>query len=117
MTKLPLPPDDHNELWPDVGVLPNEAFEMSVPDVERVKHTVLVVEIAGPSLNHDQTIKSSLYVKHGVPEYWIVNVLARTIEVRREPRSEGYAEIRVYAEDESIPVGTGVAVADVLPRA
>lgn len=69
------------------------------------------------TLAEDRGRKARLCAKHGIPEYWIVNVPGRTLEVRRKPRAEGYAETRVYAEGESIPVGGGaVAVADVLPK-
>ena len=42
----------------------------------------LVVEILSPSsVKHDRKTKLDLYGKVGVPEYWIVDPIARTIEV------------------------------------
>jgi Uma2 family endonuclease len=41
----------------------------------------LVVEILSPSTaGTDRTVKASLYARHGVPWYWIVDPEARTIE-------------------------------------
>ena len=41
----------------------------------------LVVEILSPSTARaDRTVKASLYARHGVPWYWIVDPEARTIE-------------------------------------
>lgn len=119
MTKLPLPLDDHNELWPDVGVIPDEALEQETSDVERVRRTVLVAEVADRSLEHDRTFKSALYAAHGVPEYWIVSLRERTLEVRRKPMPERgeYGYRLVLREGEVVTVGGGaVAVPDVLPR-
>jgi Uma2 family endonuclease len=42
----------------------------------------LVVEILSPSTaRYDCVIKFQLYERHGVPEYWIVDLDARTVEV------------------------------------
>ena len=80
----------------------------------------LVVEVSDTSLAEDRGQKARLYAKHGIPEYWIVNLNARTLEVRRGPRpeSEDYFETLVYREGETATVnGRPVAVADLLPKA
>ncbi len=46
---------------------------------------VLAVEISDTTLVTDQTTKSSLYARAGVEEYWIVNLVDRTLEVRCQP--------------------------------
>lgn len=46
---------------------------------------VLVVEISDTTLVQDQQTKSSLYARAGIAEYWIVNLIDRTVEVRRQP--------------------------------
>jgi len=33
-----------------------------------------------------------LYAQHGIPEYWIVDVQAKCIEVFRTPASTGYSQ-------------------------
>lgn len=40
-------------------------------------YAVLVVEVAGSSLHKDRGLKSALYARSVIPEYWIVNVDAR----------------------------------------
>jgi Uma2 family endonuclease len=37
---------------------------------------------------YDRGTKGPLYAAMGVPEYWIVDVVGRTIEVHRAPRDE-----------------------------
>lgn len=42
----------------------------------------LVVEVLSPSTaNHDRKEKKNAYAKHGVKEYWIVNIESRSVEV------------------------------------
>jgi|SRR5206468_9173963 len=67
---------------------------------------VLVVEVAVSSLTFDREHKASLYARAGRPEYWIVNLVDRVLEVRREP-----------APEPSAPYGWDYAVVDVLGQA
>jgi Uma2 family endonuclease len=46
---------------------------------------LLVVEVADSSLRHDLTVKMQLYAKAGIPEYWLVIVPRRQVEVLTEP--------------------------------
>lgn len=102
---------------PDVLVLRGDPRDYDGRDPDPRADVILVVEVSDTTLSFDQRTKASLYARHGVAEYWIVNVTGRTVEVRRHPGADGYAEALVYAEGESISAGEGaVAVADVLPK-
>ena len=46
---------------------------------------LLLVEVADSSLAFDRTYKGSLYAKAGIPEYWILNLTDRILEVYRDP--------------------------------
>jgi Uma2 family endonuclease len=87
---------------------------------------VLVVEVADTSLTYDRTIKASLYAKAGIPDYWLLNLNDRRLEIRRNPVPDqsqalgfGYADIMILAETDSVePLrapGAAIAVADLLP--
>ncbi len=54
------------------------------------RQALLVVEVADSSLRDDRWIKSAIYAESGVPEYWIVNVRGRTVEVLTRPSAIGY---------------------------
>jgi Uma2 family endonuclease len=87
---------------------------------------ILVVEVSDTTLAFDRGRKSALYARAGIPEYWIVNLVDRILEVHRDPGplphdpSEfGYRSIRRHAPSEAVtPLaspGRAVRVADLLP--
>jgi Uma2 family endonuclease len=47
----------------------------------------LIIEVADSSVELDRRVKSQVYAAAGVPEYWIVNLPERQIEVHRDPRA------------------------------
>ncbi len=61
----------------------------------------LVVEIAQTSHARDRE-KARDYAAAGVPEYWIVDLLGRTIHVHRHPLAGAYQEHTTFAEGTSI---------------
>jgi Uma2 family endonuclease len=46
---------------------------------------ILVVEVADTTLEFDRGRKVAMYARAGIPEYWIVNLLDRVLEVFRDP--------------------------------
>jgi Uma2 family endonuclease len=77
----------------------------------------LLVEVADDSLEYDREVKAPLYAENGIPEYWIVNLSDRCLEVRRGPQASGsYADVRTLrpgdrADVAALPgVGFDVAV-------
>ena len=48
----------------------------------------LIVEISDTSLDFDRTQKAGLYATAGVADYWIVNLIARHLEILRDPVSD-----------------------------
>ena len=99
-TQAPIALDDASEPEPDVAVVRG-----GVRDFARAHPVdpVLVVEVSLSSLEFDREHKASLYARAGRPEYWIVNLVDRVLEVRREP-----------APEPSTPYGWDYALVDVL---
>lgn len=62
----------------------------------------LVVEVSVSSLGRDRRRKARIYAAAGVPEYWIVDVTARAVEVRTRPAAEGYGELVVVRPPEPL---------------
>ncbi len=46
---------------------------------------LLLVEIADSSLRYDREIKGPLCARHGIPEFWLINITAGFIGIQREP--------------------------------
>lgn len=85
--QLPLALGEDSEPAPDVAVVRG-----SIRDF-RDRHpttAILVVEVADSSLLHDRKKKIPLYARAGIPEYWILNLIRRTLEVYREPLDAAY---------------------------
>jgi len=51
----------------------------------------------------DRNVKAGMYARARVPTYWLIDVPARTVEVRTEPRDDGYGRCQTYAEGELVP--------------
>ena len=83
-TQNPLWLGPHSEPQPDFTLLrPRpDRYRTGLPRAEDV---LLVIEIADASLRYDRDIKGPLYALAGLPEYWIVNLPNRTIEIHRDP--------------------------------
>ena len=55
---------------------------------------LLVVEVSESTLRFDREVKSRLYARHGIPEYWVIDLLDDRVHVYRKAGSEQYAEHR-----------------------
>jgi Uma2 family endonuclease len=80
--QLPIALDDESEPEPDLSVVAGDPRDSGHQHPSR---PVLVVEIAEASLVFDRRTKGPLYARAGVPEYWIVNLVDRVLEVYRDP--------------------------------
>jgi Uma2 family endonuclease len=90
--EVPLALADDTEPEPDLTVLRRRA----VPYKEReawAEDALLVIEVADASLAYDRSTKLRLYAEAGIPEYWVVDCTAETVEVHRGPGPEGYREV------------------------
>jgi Uma2 family endonuclease len=63
---------------------------------------LLLVEVSDSSLAYDQGIKRALYARHGVAEYWVVDIPGQRVHVYREPTGEGYAQALEHAADDIV---------------
>jgi Uma2 family endonuclease len=121
--QLPLALGPASEPEPDVAVVrgaPRDFLE------DHPSRPALVVEVAGESLRLDRTTKAQLYARHRIPDYWIVNLRAGALEVRRRPFRRpgppsrwGYRDVAVFRPGDLVrPLGAPrarVAVADLIP--
>jgi len=94
-----------SEPQPDFALLRyrSDAYKEALPTADDV---LLLVEIADSSMGYDRDVKVPLYARHGIPEYWIIDIPDRRIEVHREPDSDQgcYRERRIVCEGSLAPV-------------
>lgn len=121
--QLPVALDEESEPEPDVSVAPGPLRDGAEAKPSRL---ALVVEVAQSSLALDREYKGNLYARARVPDYWIVNLLDRVLEIYRDPRPDASASYGwAYRSVQSLHAGehvsplaapsTRVAVADLLP--
>ncbi|MEZ6068352.1 MAG: Uma2 family endonuclease [Planctomycetaceae bacterium] len=82
----------------------------------------VVIEVADSTLLPDRRWKRKLYARNGIPEFWLVNLQRRTLEVYRHPTADGdYADFKEHTSEEIVPLMIdGItcgefAVRDILP--
>ncbi|MBL8796220.1 MAG: Uma2 family endonuclease [Planctomycetia bacterium] len=90
----------HSEPEPDIAVVLSDDYSHAHPHA-----ALLIVEICDSSLSIDRGSKASLYARHGIADYWIVNLIDDQLEVYRQPQV-----------DPSQPYGYSFAAPTVLGR-
>jgi Uma2 family endonuclease len=114
-------PEDNptSEPEPDLIVLTREITDLTGGN-PKPQDLLLVVEIADSSLYLDMTIKSGLYARAGIADYWVLDIPARRMIVFRDPRDGRYESVLAYDVDESVaPLAAPdslLRVGDVFPQ-
>lgn len=113
----PLAAADDSEPEPDLAVVPGEIedYEDSHPTT-----ALLVIEVADQSLAHDRARKIPLYARSGMPEAWLLNLKAKTLEIYRDPVEDNYQTRQILRIGDTVsPLASPkarIAVADLFPR-
>lgn len=97
----PIQLGDHSEPEPDVTVVVNRDYSQQHPQADDV---LLLIEVADTSLDFDRTVKTPMYAQFSIPEFWIVDLEAKRIEVYREPLSaeRSYREVALYTNGQLV---------------
>ena len=122
-TQGPIGLDEDSEPEPDIAVVPGTPDDYSRAHPSR---PTLTVEVAESSLGMDRERKGSLYARALLPDYWILNLVDRVLEVYREPAPDSaapfgwrYARSEVFdASARVTPLaapGSSIPVSQLLP--
>jgi Uma2 family endonuclease len=84
---------------PDLAVSEHEPFAGRL-----LRCPPLVIEVAVTTHWLDRGKKADLYAAAGIPNYWLVDVPGRAVEVRTQPGAHGYTRCDVYPEGSIVPV-------------
>lgn len=95
----PLRIDAQTEPQPDLTILKPGKYRQRHPGPDDV---LLIVEIADSSEAYDRDVKVPLYARSGIPEVWLVRLLADSIRVYKAPEKGVYREIRDFGRGQTI---------------
>jgi Uma2 family endonuclease len=116
--QAPIILNDWSEPEPDIAVCQPDPYDYA-REHPRAHQVLLIIEVADTSLSYDRTQKASAYAASGIPEYWIVNLNDRRVEVLTDPDpsagSYGQETLAYEGERLSLPGGRTVAISDILP--
>lgn len=115
-TENPIQIGQHSYPEPDICVVKFRE------DYYRHQHPLLtdialIAEVADSSLEYDRKVKAPLYANAGIQEYWIIDVIAETIEVYTASKGEVYQKKVILKEGDkykSKALGIEIAVSDIL---
>lgn len=119
--QMPLIIDPDSEPEPDLAVVPGAPADYRD---EHPRTALLVVEVSDSTLPLDRDRKRALYARAGIPEYWIVNLVERCLEIYRDPIRSLDQAVRYQVSRKAAPTETvsplsipsvTIAVADLLP--
>lgn len=107
--QLPLHVEDKSYLEPDVSVVSGSPDDY----LDHPEQASFVAEISSSSIHYDRGNKGSLYAKAEIPEYWIVNLQQRQVEIYTHPQPDatqpsgfGYADKVIRSVKESVAFQT-----------
>jgi Uma2 family endonuclease len=104
---------EFSEPEPDFSVLPLGDYDLDHPSEAH-----LIIEVAESSLAMDRGKKLRLYASCAIPEYWVVNLPERCIEVYTRPTPGAYGRVERYERGQSIRLlafpDVAFAVSDIL---
>jgi Uma2 family endonuclease len=101
--------DRSSEPQPDVALLvPRTDFYRSAhPSPADV---LLLIEVSDSTLRYDRDVKAPLYARHGIPEFWIVDLQNMSLRTYRSPVDGKYREEDSTKEPGVTPIAALPAV-------
>lgn len=116
--QAPIVLNDWSEPEPDIVICQPDPSDYAQHH-PRSDQVMVVIEVADSSLAYDQVQKAQAYAASGIPEYWIVNLTARSVAILTNPsRDNGqYQNEQIKGEDDTVfpPGGQAIAVSAILP--
>ncbi len=82
--RIQLPPTlvPYGEPEPDIAIVTLEEEDAAA---RHPRTALLVVEVASVSIRKDRLVKTRVYARAGIPEYWIANVESSSVEIYADP--------------------------------
>ena len=90
--QMPIVLSDDTEPEPDIQILRRRTVPYKDREAD-ADDALLIIEVAEGSLAYDRSTKLKLYAAAGIPEYWVVDCGAESIEAYRTPDANGYRDV------------------------
>lgn len=94
----------HSEPEPDVAVVKfqEDYYQNAHPTAEDM---LIAIEVSQSTEKYDRTTKLPLYAKFKIPEYWLVNLNKKEIEIYQNPKNGKYTSITIFDIEEKLKTG------------
>ena len=94
----------HSEPEPDIAVLRfDEANYEEAHPTE--KDVLIAIEVSHTTQKYDRETKMPLFAQYGIPESWIVDLKAKTIEVYSQPKNGEYQDKQTFKRGDVLVSG------------
>ncbi len=111
----PIRLSNDGEPEPDFAVVRDRDYGGALPSPPDI---LLVIEVAESSRDYDRNVKLPLYAAAGIPEAWLVDLVAQTVERHTEPHNGRYSLIALASRGQSLAStvlpGVTIVVDDIL---
>jgi Uma2 family endonuclease len=104
--QLPMAINEENEPEPDIAVVAGSARDYVR---EHPSTALLVAEVSDSTIASDRKVKGGLYASAGIPEYWILNLNDRLLEIYgnpvadpNEPFGHRYETVQMLTENDTL---------------
>lgn len=94
--QLPLALGDESEPEPDLAVV------AGLTTAGHPESALLVVEVSDSSVNVDRNVKAPLYAEASIPEFWLVDLGRRRVELYSVPVEGRYSQVRYLQDDDEL---------------
>jgi Uma2 family endonuclease len=91
---------DYDETEPDIVL--SDLTKYDGRRHPRPAETILVIEVAESSLRIDRNTKLPLYAANEIPEFWIVNIPDRIVEVYKNPDFGMYRTTEIFKLEDTV---------------
>lgn len=94
-----------SELEPDVMIIRGGTRDY-LNTHPQAKDIILVVEVSDTTLVRDQTLKKNLYARHGISNYWIINLINQQLEIYTDLNIENfvYDKQLIYSVNDPVEI-------------
>ncbi len=95
----PITLSNHSEPEPDIAVLrfDENDYEEAHPSE---KDVFIAIEVSHTTQKYDRETKMPLFAQYGIPEAWVIDLKAKTIEVYANPMNGEYGDKKTFKRED-----------------